>query len=192
MKHYIIKWIFVGWIFSDKHYKAIVEQFAGVSYNDIFNNYINGKTDYEKLLRDAMNYIGCELTIEPVSKFNEHALGIKVNGIEGICKVTAVYLNSVADEAGIGINDDILTINAMQVKPDASGTNFTEWCAYFGNAPMHITFASSGIVKSATIQPKPGAFYKTIKMQKQKIASDEQKKNFELWSNNQFGFTEGN
>lgn len=186
MLHLYNEFALKGKGYSDQDYKAIVEKFAGTSYDDVFNNYINGKTDYEKLLRDAMSYIGCELTMEPVSKFNEHALGIKVNGVEGICKVTALYLNSVADEAGIGINDDILTINSLQVKPDASGTNFTEWCAYFGNVPMEITFASAGIVKTVKVNPKPGAFYKTIKMQKQGKASDEQKQNFELWSNNKF------
>ena len=172
--------------YSDKDYKAVVEIFAGTSYDDIFNNYINGKADYEALLRNAMKYIGCELIMEPASKFNEHALGIKVNGVEGICKVTALYLNSVADIAGIGLNDDILSINAMQVKPDASGTNFTEWCNYFANVLLDITFASSGIVKSVKINPQPGAFYKTVKMQKLLKASEEQQNNFKLWSNNKF------
>ncbi|CAN5400802.1 hypothetical protein BH10BAC1_BH10BAC1_04710 [soil metagenome] len=172
--------------YSDVDYKNTVEKFAGDSYDDIFNNYINGINNYEPLLKEAMNYIGCELVMEPVSKFNEHALGLKVNGIDGICKVTAVYLDSVADKAGIAINDDILFINNMQVKLDASGTNFTEWCSYFGNVVMEITFVSSGMMKHASILPQPEAYYKTIKMQKQKNASDEQKENFELWSNNKF------
>lgn len=197
MRHLYAEFALKGKGYSDLDYKSIVEKFAGTSYDDIFDNYINGKSDYESLLRNAMSYIGCELIMEPASKFNEHALGIKVNGVEGICKVTALYLDSVADVAGIGINDDILSINSMQVKPDASGTNFTEWCNYFGQnsplvngavgiAPFHITFASSGIIKSANISPKPGAFYKTIKIQKLSKATEEQKKNFELWSNNKF------
>lgn len=113
-------------------------------------------------------------------------MGFKVNGVDGICKVTAVYLNSVADSAGIGINDDILTINKMQVKPDASGTNFTEWCNYFGNIPMQIEFSSAGMVKSVELIPQPNSFYKTIKMRKQTNASDEQKRNYELWSSIKF------
>lgn len=183
--------------YSDQDYKVVVEKFAGVSYDDIFNNYINGIKDYESLLIDAMNYVGYELIKEPASKFNEHALGLKVNGVEGICKVTAVYLNSVADLAGIGMNDDILSINKMQVKPDASGTNFTEWCNYFGQnsplvkgaggiAPLEIEFASAGIIKLANLIPQSGAFYKTIKMRKQSKANEEQKTNFELWSNTKF------
>ncbi len=186
MRHLYENFALKGVGYSDHDYKATIEKFAGVSYEDIFNNYINGIKNYEPLLMDAMNYVGYELTKEPTSKFNEHALGIKVNGVEGVCKVTAVYLNSVADIAGIGINDDILSINKMQVKPDASGTNFTEWCNYFANVPLEIEFASGGIIKLIKLIPQPGAFYKTIKMRKQAKATDEQKKNYELWSKTKF------
>lgn len=172
--------------YSDLDYKNIVEHFAGVSFDDLFNNYINGKSDYEPVLKEAMEYIGCELKMDTVSKFNEHALGIKVNEAGGICKVTAVYPDSVADIAGIAINDDILVINNIQVKPDVSGTNFTEWCNYFSNVSLQITFASNGIIKKAELTPQPGKFYKTVKMQKNSSASAEQKKNFESWSRNKF------
>ncbi|MEI7670147.1 MAG: M61 family peptidase, partial [Pseudomonadota bacterium] len=77
--------------YSDQDYKTAVEKYAGTSFDDIFNNYINKAVDYEPMLREAMQYIGCELTIHPVSKFNEHALGIKVNEVNGHCKVTHIY-----------------------------------------------------------------------------------------------------
>jgi predicted metalloprotease with PDZ domain len=172
--------------YSDLDYKAVVEKMADASYNDIFDHYINGIHDYEPLLKNAMSYIGCELVFTPNSKFNEHALGIKVNELAGLCKVTAVYKDSVADIAGISIHDDILSINHLQVKPDASGTNFTEWCTYFGTMPLHITYASNGIVKEATLVPASGKFYKTVKMQKLSTANDSQKDNYENWSRNKF------
>ncbi|MGZ4035402.1 MAG: M61 family metallopeptidase [Bacteroidia bacterium] len=172
--------------YSDLDYKGIVEHFANVSFDEIFNNYINKAADYEPMLREAMDYIGCELIIHPVTKFNEHALGIKVNELNGICKVTHVYPDSVADKAGIALNDDILSINNMQVKPDSSGTNFTEWCNYFGEVPLTINFASSGIVKQSVLIPQPEKFYKSVKMEKQKSADEKQKNNFQIWSNNKF------
>ncbi len=172
--------------YSDKDYKGVVEHFAGTSYDNVFDNYINGTQDYEPLLIDAMSFIGCELKMDPCTKFNENALGIKVNEVAGICKVVSVYPDSVADLNGLAINDDILTINNIQIKTDSSGTNFTEWCNYFGNVPLQITFASSGIVKSATLDPRPCAFYKTVKMQKSLTVNDDQKKNFEMWCNNKF------
>ena len=172
--------------YSDQDYKSVVEKYAGVSYDDIFNNFISKAADYEPMLKEAMQYIGCELSVHPVTKFNEHALGVKVHEVGGICKVTAVYLDSVADKAGIAINDDILSINNMQIKPDSSGTNFTEWCNYFGNIPLKIIFATNGIIKQVELTPQPGKFYKTVRMEKQKSAGEDQKKNFEIWSHNKF------
>jgi len=168
--------------YSDADYKGIVEHFANVSYDDIFNNYINGISDYEPLLREAMNYIGCELAKYPAVKFQEHALGIKVQDVAGICRVIAVFPGSVADEAGISINDELLVINNIAVKPDGSGTNFTEWCNYFGDQQMNITVSSMGLVKQITVTPKPEAYYKTVQIQKNPQASDSQKQNYEQWS----------
>ena len=186
MRHLNEAFALKGKGYSDVDYKMAVEQFAGQSYDVIYTNYINGKNDYEPLLKEAMNYIGCELQQEPNSKFNEHALGIKVNEVAGICKVTAVYMDSVADKAGIALNDDLISINDVQIKPDGSGTNFTEWCNYFGNATEKIVFATNGIVKTAELVPQPKSFYKTMKMRKANGVSEEQKKNFELWSANKY------
>ncbi len=172
--------------YSDQDYKMIIEKFAGLSFDTIFNNYFNGIEDYEPLLKEAMDYIGQELTKEPAAKFNEQALGMKVNEVAGFCKVTAVYPDSPADLAGIALHDDLVSINGMQVKPDASGTNFTEWCSYFGNVPLKITFASGGIVRTAELIPQPKAFYKIVKMRKQEKANEEQKKNYEVWSGIKF------
>jgi predicted metalloprotease with PDZ domain len=186
MRHLYNEFALKGKGYSDLDYKATVEKFACTSYDNIFNNFINKAVDYEPLLREAMEYIGCELTFNHVTKFNEQALGMKVNEVNGICKVTAVYPNSVADKAGIALNDDILSINNMQVKPDSSGTNFTEWCNYFGSVPLTIIYSTNGIVKHAELIPQAGKFYKSARMEKQKSANEQQRKNFECWSNNKF------
>ena len=172
--------------YSDLDYKGIVEHFAGASYDELFHKYINGKADYEPILKEALSYIGYELKMDPVAKFNEHALGMKVNEAAGVCKVIAVSPDSVADMAGIAINDDIISINNMQVKQDASGTNFAEWCNYFASVPMQLIFASAGVIKKTELIPQPGKFYKTVKVQRIASASEEQKKNFENWSKNKF------
>jgi predicted metalloprotease with PDZ domain len=172
--------------YSDQDYKGIVEHYANAGYDDIFNNYINGIKDYEPLLKDAMDYIGCELYKISSSKFHEHALGIKVNEVAGVCKVTAVYPDSVADSAGISINDDLLVINKIQIKPDNSGTNFTEWCNYFAGQEIIITIGCNGKTKEIRLTPEADKYYKIIKIRKQEKMSETQKVNFELWSGNKF------
>ncbi len=172
--------------YSETDYKGVVEHFANSPFDEVFNNYVNGTTDYQPILQDAMNYIGCELTFTLPSKFHEHAVGIKVQEVNGVCKVTAVYPGSVADIAGITINDDILSINNMQVKTDSSVTNFSEWCTYFGNIQLIFTIATNAIIKQITLQPEPNAYYKIAQMKKQTSVNEKQKNNFENWSKNNF------
>jgi len=176
--------------YSDIDYKGIVEHFANASYDEIFNNYINGVNNYEPLLRNAMNYIGCELTLFSSSRFHEHGIGMKVQEVLEVCKVTAVYPGSVADKSGVTINDDVLIINNMQIKPDGYGTSFSEWCNYFAakdsSAPFVLTVATNGITKQIELQAQPNSYYKIARMKKQSSANEEQKNNFENWSKNKF------
>jgi predicted metalloprotease with PDZ domain len=172
--------------YSERDYKGIVEHFAGASFEVIFTDQFNGTADYEPLLKEAMGYIGCELTRTYSTKFNEHALGMKVNEVGGICKVTGVYLGSTADKAGLAPGDDVISINGIQVKPDASGTNFTEWCNYFGNQEMKLVIATSGMLKNISLVPAPQSFYPHMKMEKISTAGEKERTNYELWSLNKF------
>lgn len=172
--------------YSDIDYKGVVEHFANTSYDDIFNNYINKASDYSQILRDAMAYIGCEIVVTSSTKFHEHSIGVKIVDANGTCKITAIYPHSVADIAGIAINDELIAINNMQIKPDGSGTNFTEWCNYYGNSPLSLTILTAGIVKRVDVMPQPGNYYKTACIRKLVSADNNQKNNFEKWSNTKF------
>jgi len=178
-----------GKAYSEQDYKGVVEHFANNSFEDIYDNYINGAADYKFVLIESMNYIGCELAIAPTPQYHEHSLGIKILETAGGCKINAVYPGSVADVAGISINDELIAVNNMQVKVDAVGSNFTDWCNYFlskNNSPIKLTIASSRILKEVTLIPKYNAYYSVVTMQKQKAANNTQKSNFELWSKNKF------
>ena len=168
--------------YSEQDYKKTVEKFAGASFDILFNDYINKASDYTSILQDALNYIGCNLVLQSSAKFHEHALGLKVHEVAGVTKVLAVYPYSVADVSGIAVNDDLITINSIQIKPDGSGTNFSEWCSYFGNTTLELTVMSNGMSKTIKLVPEPNQFYKNAFVRKQDNATAEQEKNFASWS----------
>lgn len=172
--------------YSDADYKGVVEHFANSSFDVIFNNYIHRAVDYTSLLQETLAFVGCELSLVPSSKFHEHAVGIKVAETHGFCKITAVYPDSVADKAGLAINDDIISINEIQVKPDGTGTNFNEWCAYFGDKPIVLNVSTMGTTKLVEIQAKPQSYYKIAHVKKLGTATEDQRINFKKWSNNNF------
>ena len=172
--------------YSENDYKRAVECFANKSFESLFFGYIYSAVDYESVLKDALNYVGLNLVFYFSTKFHERSLGIKVSEANGVCKVIAVYPDSVADKAGISINDEILVLNTIQIKGDSSGTNFAEWNNYFGDSKQLLTIATNGIVKQILIQPKVDSYYKTVRIQKQNAANENQKSNYELWSKNNF------
>ncbi|MDQ3048180.1 MAG: M61 family peptidase [Bacteroidota bacterium] len=167
--------------YTERDYLGLVEHYANTSFSNIFENYIHGTTDYTDLLKEAMAYIGYELAFIPSIKFHEHSLGMKVSEASGICRVISVLPGSVADRAGISINDEMLAVNSLQVKPDISGTTFSEWCSYFGSQNLLLTFSSAGIIKQAEVKPRQNEFYRIAKMIRSSECSDEQKINFEKW-----------
>ena len=175
--------------YSEQDYIGVVEHFANDSFKNMHDNYINSAADYKPVLMDAMEYIGCELVMDPTLPYHEHSLGIKVIETAGVCKIGAVYPDSVADVAGISINDELVAVNNMQIKMDVIGSNFTDWCNYFlskNDPSIKLTIASSRIIKEITLTPQYNRYYTLVSMQKQKTASNTQKNNFEVWSKNKF------
>ena len=71
MRYLYAEFALKGKGYSDTDYKGVVEHFANKSYDEIFNNYINRAADYEPMLKEAMDYIGCELIKCSSHKFNE-------------------------------------------------------------------------------------------------------------------------
>lgn len=175
--------------YSAEDYKGIVEHFANATFDKIFNNYINKAADYEPILVDAMAYIGCELSRTSSLKFHEHAIGIKVSAVNGLCKITSVYPDSVADIAGISVDDEIIRLNEIQIKTDGSGTNFPESCNELskGNSvSLNLTIVSKGIIRELKLNHKPDSYYSSVTMKKTTSANKDQKNNFETWSKNKF------
>jgi predicted metalloprotease with PDZ domain len=138
------------------------------------------------MLNEAAEYIGCELVVNSSWRFAEHALGIKTNEVGGVAKVLAVYPDSVADIAGIAVNDDIISINNMQVKPDGTGTNFSEWCSYFGNVPLALTVFTGSVGREVKLIPEPNSYYKIAAIEKLDFFSENQLDNYKKWRKAEF------
>ena len=119
---------------SDANYKDTVEEIAGVSYNDIYTNLIHGNKDYTPLLNEALDYIGCKLEIKPSANYNEAALGFKVRIENNMTLVDNIYPNSLAENLGLSINDEIIAINGIKINQDIE-----HWCNYFSSEAIGLS-----------------------------------------------------
>lgn len=172
--------------YSERDYKGIVEEMAGVNMDDLFNNYIWKAASYDEPLMAALDYIGCGMEKAHAKKANEQYYGFKVSEVGGVAKVTAVYPGSPADLAGIAVGDEIRSVNGFQVVPDASGTNLAEWSRYFGSQSVELGFVSNNIFKQTAITPSKQEYYTIYQVKKLEKPSEAQKKAFETWSKRKF------
>ena len=84
------------------------------------------------------------------------------------------------------INDEIMAINDKQIRTEGGGTNFSEWCNYFGDNTLSLIIASNGIVRRVEMNPQAECFYKIASIKKQALADEKQKTNFTKWSKHKF------
>lgn len=97
--------------YTGADYKAILEEVAGVSFDDVFNDLVHGTSDYSPYLEKTTNLLGIQWRRERSSKWSEWALGLSVDESGSRISVTSVMPGSPADAAGLWNDDEILTVN---------------------------------------------------------------------------------
>lgn len=111
---------------SDADYKATVEEIAGTSFDYIYNNFLHGKEDYTIHLKECLQYIGCDIEITPSKNYNESTLGFKTRIENGNTIIDNIYPNSLAENLGLSINDEVIAINGIKPNKDIE-----HWFNYF-------------------------------------------------------------
>lgn len=158
---------------SDSNYKNVIEQVAGISYDEIYNHFLHGTTDYEEKLKESLNYIGCELKIEPSKKYNEAYLGFIVRYENSNCIVDNIYPNSIAEANGLSINDEIIAINGIKVN-----SNLSEWSSYFKTEEIALSVKRElGIIVKIKLTTSDEIYFKIYSNVK-----TEESENFKVWS----------
>jgi predicted metalloprotease with PDZ domain len=168
--------------YDERDYKGIVEHIANAPFDEFFSKYVYGTEPFEPMLQEALAYIGCELRSTRSKKYHEAYFGFKVSEHQNAgAKIMAVFPGSIADIAQLGIGDEILAVNGIQVKGD-----FSEWCRYFAGKEMELLVARGIYVNKVSLAPGTTEYYKLYYINKMGDASAEQKKAFASWSRRRF------
>jgi predicted metalloprotease with PDZ domain len=160
--------------FSESDYKNLLELLSGISFSEYFSKYVHGKNEYSPLFSVALDFLGLELIEKPSPVAYEAHWGILLNPGENT--VTAVYPNSVAEEAGISVGDTILSINGYRY-----AQNLEEWSAFFDMDEAYLRLERMGHVKYANIKADGKIYYKRYTLQVRKDQNDSQLNLFNIW-----------
>lgn len=160
--------------YSEKGIVAVCEKMAGVSLKDFFNNYVYGTEDFEPQLRECFAYLGIELFKTPSQYMNESAYGFKTLDYGNNRKVSLVAPYSPAWKAGLGIGDEILSVNGYTLRND-----FNDWMAYFNGADIELMVSSSQQLKMVKLvkNTKSATYFDNFKLR----LSNPNEANYHAW-----------
>lgn len=158
---------------SNMDYKNIVEEIAGTSYNEIYNNLIHGNKDYTSYIEEALTYINCKLEIKPSVNYNEASLGFKVRIENGSTLIDNIYPDSAAENLGLSINDEIIAINGIKIN-----TDIEYWCNYFCDERTVLSVKRElGDIYQITFKKEEN----NLGFKDYKIVKDNSNNNFDKW-----------
>ncbi|MEJ6736331.1 MAG: PDZ domain-containing protein [Flavobacteriales bacterium] len=158
---------------SNLDYKNTIEQVAGASYAKIYNNFIHGTADYTDQLIESLGFIGCELKIEPSKKHNEAYLGFTVRYENSKCMVDNIYPNSIAEDNGLAINDELMAINGIKITNDLS-----KWSDYFKSDEIALSVKRElGVIEKIKLVGTEEIYFNMFTIKK-----IEESDNFKTWS----------
>ena len=112
--------------YLEKDIIELCEKAAGTSLKTFFDQYVYGTEDFEIPLNQCFEYLDIELLKSPSLFLSESKFGFKTIDFGNNRKVSLVAPYSPSWKAGLGIGDEIISVNGYTLKND-----FNDWMTYF-------------------------------------------------------------
>lgn len=159
--------------YSQADYKNIMEDVSGVSMDDIFNDLIWGTEDYLPYLKNALEWIGCEIQESNSLIFHEANWGIKVDEKN---QISSVLPESAADRSGLWYKDEIIAINGFIL----SGS-LHKLAKFIGEGPVELTINRDQTLRKVSLMSNSKTGYKKYSVIKKTAISADQSMNYIKW-----------
>ena len=168
--------------YTEHDYLSIIEKLAGESMADFFIDYIYGTENYEPLLSELLGLAGCVLSKKPSSVESERYFGFKINQSEGKTFVKQVAPGSPADLAGLGKEEEIISVNEMKVTD-----NLQELLRLFsGEKIILTTYTPVQKMKDISISAGKEEYYAQYSIRQKEKASPDEQRLFKAWLKHDF------
>ena len=160
--------------YLEKDIIELCEKAAGTSLKTFFDQYVYGTEDFEIPLNQCFEYLDIELLKSPSLFLSESKFGFKTIDFGNNRKVSLVAPYSPSWKAGLGIGDEIISVNGYNLKND-----FNDWMTYFKSDDIELIVSSNQKIKTIKLSniQKSITYFDTLKL-KQKGNS---LINFETW-----------
>lgn len=157
----------------EEDYQTEVEKLVGSNMIDFFDRYVKGSEAIDEKLVESLNYLGLQFKKNVTERICESYLGIRL--MED--KIISIYPDSVADQAGISIQDMPYSINGLKIE-----NNLSEWLAYFKSDAIEMElFSAQNQRKVVQFRLSDELYYAKYTISKLENLSQDQCQNFQCW-----------
>ena len=158
---------------SELDYKREVEEAANKNLDAFFEAYINGTEPIDDLLKSCMDYLGLAYEKNLADEVYESTLGFKL--LDG--KVLMIYPGSIAEQAGLSIQDELISINGIKLE-----NNLSAWCKYFANEEIDLNVVSAqGMQRNIQLKSSQEIYFANYVVNSQNELTNEQKLAKQKW-----------
>lgn len=160
--------------YTEADYITVVEQVAQAPLADFFLDHVYGTEDYEPRLRDLLEWVGCDISLDPSPRLYEKQYGFKIL-IDGQgSKVAAVLPGSPAFLAGMAKDDEVIAVNGIKVEGNLSELCLSEIVDLTVVTPMKK-------IKVIRLAADRENYFPVIRLNYLPQATSEQKSRREAW-----------
>jgi predicted metalloprotease with PDZ domain len=163
--------------YTEHDYISIIENLTNEGVADFFIDYVYGTEDYEPLLSDLVSHFGLKIQKSLSQKSFERDYGFKVSEESGVLKVLKVAPDSPSYEAGLGKDDEIISINDIKVEK-----NLEELITHFHAAVVTMKVCTPmKKMKTILLELSHDKYFHEYKLIKAENPSTNQQKFFNEW-----------
>ena len=168
--------------YTESDYLSIVEKLSGESMADFFMDYVYGTEDYEPLLSESLSLAGCQLVKRSSTFDSEKYFGFKTILSEGKTIVKQIAPGSPADTAGLGKDEEIISVNEMKVSE-----NIQDLLHMFaGEKIILTTYSPLQKMKDISLTPSKQEYFSNYFIRRKEKASPDEQRMFKAWLKNDF------
>jgi len=163
---------------TEEDYKSVLENVSGISFDEIFKDFINGNRPFESIITEALEYIGLELHHSPVAHYSQGRLGFKAFPSLGSSYIVKqIYPGGPADLGGVMLEDEVISINGISLNRDLD-----QWLEYFDDDLKKLLVLRKGQVVELLLPEVDRNFYMQYTVRPLDKMNTPQLKAFEAWS----------
>lgn len=177
MKRLYYEFYLKGKGFREEDYKAVLENISGISFDEIFKDFIHGNRPFESIITEALDYIGLELHHSPSPLYSQGRLGFKALPLGSNFIVKQLYPGGPAELGGVMIEDEVLAVNGISLNGELD-----KWLNYFDDDMKKITVNRKGKLLELLLPEVDRNFYMRYEVKPLPKMNTPQKKAFEAWT----------